>query len=401
MKVPGTKLNNENLRLLIKYILEYWSCCLDWEQGGIFHIRDNFALASPKKEEKNLLMHVRQMYNYSVGSELKIPRSEEAAHHLFQSLDSCFPAQEGFYPSGKLWRWQKPSGFLSSYDQFYTVIGLSRYARSFKDKEAFAKAEKLFLHMRDYFCPGDFAGDGLFTLYDPAEQKFFYRSGNSHLHHLEALINLYLAGRECGTLSKQREQNYINIIEQSLQLFLGKLYFPDLKLMPDNFDDDFNLPPGQRYGALSLAHSLEWIGFWQEASFISGLDIPFLKEEALSVAQKTFERGVWENGCFCEKYYKSHDEVLPIAEFWSLSEAILNAALLSRLFNDSSYLNKARQLFAWHQENMFDPEYGGIFSLVRYTGLPLGRQKGGAWKCDHHALRMAEKILEYRILADD
>lgn len=78
----------------LSYILTWWEDFIDWEKGGVFTVIKPFTKI-PVQEYKIPLMHLRQLYNYSVGFEQGHPRAEKIANHLANSLFEVFPERQG------------------------------------------------------------------------------------------------------------------------------------------------------------------------------------------------------------------------------------------------------------------------------------------------------------------
>ena len=387
----------------IHSILNYWKSAVDWKNGGIFYIRDPFDKIK-KDENKCLLMHVRQLYNFSVGYELKNQECEKIAKHLFNTLDPLFLKREGLYASfSKTKNKIDSKEEFSAYNQFYAVVGLSRYARAFNDKKAWYKAKDLFFHSKKSFSgKKKFRYFGVFASWNPHEKNLLWKNGNTILHLYEALINLSLS---LSVFSKEEQKKELALLlkelDDTLFLITNKIYDRKRKVMLEYFEDDLSISDYQLYGSVTNAHALEWIGFMIEMELITGKTIPFLNKEGKLLLDLSFKRAESKSGGFKNHYFLKEQKSIDFIDFWSQVEAILAACYAYKRYNDKKYLSYAKKLWKFYTRYFFDTEFGGIYSEVTSEGIATDRRKGHRFKCDHHNLRMAEKILFYRLLSSD
>ena len=85
-------------------------------------------------------------------------------------------------------------------------------------------------------------------------------------------------------------------------------------------------------------------------------------------------------------------------QFLGQVESTLTACYAAGYYRSSRYLAKARELLSFYFNYFVDREFGGIFSELSSSGIAVDRRKGHMYKCDHHNLRMCEKILKYGLL---
>ncbi len=387
----------------IKYILDYWKNAVDYENGGI-----HFYIKSIDREPTDLgvkcfLMHVRQMYNFSVGAKYEIEGSQDIACHLYETLDEVFEKKEGLYlPSqSKYTSYKEPKGnFAKMYDHFYAVIGLSKYASVFKNKDAYKKAKALFMNSMEKSNDGAYKEKGCFAYYDFDEKTGKHKNGNTLLHHAEATVNLLLCAKHIFTedefLFEKAEIG--KILHDADYLFSRKFFNYEYMLTPNDINNDLTLSDRTLYESDTLAHPMEWIGFWYEGGIVMEETIQFIKEHGETVTNICLERSNAKlDGCFRNDFYLQEMMSSGCACFWAQSEAILNTFIANKIY-DTDYSDVAEKMLDFYFGCFIDNEFGGIFSTVDSKGIATKRTKGYMYKCDHHSLRMCEKIIDYKLL---
>jgi mannose/cellobiose epimerase-like protein (N-acyl-D-glucosamine 2-epimerase family) len=381
----------------IAFILNYWKEAVDYENGGIFFLSNHYTGELEKTGEKSVLMHVRQLYNYSVGSLYNVADSEKIAGHLFHTLDSVFQKHQGCYVTNHPYL----GGFtkrITAYDQFYIVTGLAKYAAVFKDKKAYQRTKEHFLFTRRFFGDGSFSERGCFDSYDKKTGVFGIKTENAMLHHFEACINLLAAAQSVFNREDfEKEAHEISrIIEESNSLFFNRIYDKEKRIVRKFFENNMQPYKYQDRHPVTIAHALEWMGFFFEAQIL--LTKSFLKKEIQELTETTFLRGYHNSGCFLNDFFLEEGRCMATSVFWGQVEAVLGALYAYHLYKDIQYRNMADNLIKFYKENFVDDKDGGIFSGVTDDKIVFQRIKAFAYKCDHHSIRMCEKILQYKLL---
>ena len=393
-------MQQKDLKEHIYYILRYWQKAVDFEHGGIHFQRQNFSKDPIKQGKKCLLMHARQLYDFSVGFEYGFNDAQKIALHLYNSIDKVFPRYRGLHYSFNFSDMPSEKNLLSSYDLFYVVIGLSRYAKTFNDKEAFSKAKVIFLSTISFFIDDSLSERGIFTNFNTKEKNFFGKTGNSILHLLEASINLMIAAQRIfgDDLWKNEVQDITKFISPLYRLYEQRIYDKKLQVTDELFNDDFSPSDEQKYGYATGSHALEWFGFWLEISWLLGQKTEFLRESARALVDMTLKRCFYPNGCFQNNYFLRERKTFPVASFWAQPEAILGSFYAATFFGKRQYAVLGEKMFNFYVKNFPDRKFGGIFSDVTYNNVIINRNKGFSMKCDHHPIRMCEKIIGYNLL---
>lgn len=383
-------------------ILEYWKIAEDRQDGGIFCNMEPVRHQIGDPGQKCILMHARQLYNFSAGAEQGFKDCKEIADRLFDSLEELFPPQDGIYPPSPvkgMYVNRQYRGFVSSYNHFYVATAYARYAGMTGIIEHFYKAYNVWKETRRVYYAGPFTDNGIHAWVDEKGTPRG-KSGNVQLHHYEALINLYAASE---ILKDKLEQDKIqkeltDYLLEAETFFYRVLYDKRTKMTPDHLEEDLSF---KKEGHLTtLGHPLEWWGFLYEAELLTGRKNAFIREEGIALLQRCLDIGLMDTGCFCSHYYFDTDYVPQKTDFWTQIEAILTMSYAWHCLKDEKYLNAAKKMWEFYESYMLDKEHGGVFQRVAADGSLLSMQKGDMWKCDHHALRVCERIGTYRLLED-
>jgi mannose/cellobiose epimerase-like protein (N-acyl-D-glucosamine 2-epimerase family) len=390
----------------ISDILEYWKKAVDYEAGGIHFWLDDFEPGTVMKlGGKCLLMHVRQLYDYAVGIKYGIAGSPEIARHLYTTLDTVFPSHGGLYESGmRFRRFFRPdrSMHILFYDQLYTVIGLAKYAWATGDATVYAKAKGLYDTVMAAAVHHPFERNGLYAHYSVEDGHAQGKNGNTHLHHLEALLTLWEAATQTftGDDLQQELAGLRETIGKAYELFTAKLFDRQRLITPDDFNEEFQLSPKNLHSSVTMGHPLEWVGFWREAQILTGEQYPFLESDARSMVDATIARAVAPNGCFRNYFFLKEQLCAGVSDFWGQVEAVLGLLYAAQSCNEPRYREAAEACAGFYFEHYIDKEYGGIYLEMDQSGIATDRVKGSGYKCDHHCLRMCEKTIRYRLLDD-
>jgi len=383
----------------LRGINEWWEFMVDWEGGGIFVYDDPFACAV-RFPSRALLMHVRQMYNYCVGQEHGHAASERIARHLYETLDPLFErTEDGVYldtPS------RRHHFYVSSYNNAYVVLALSRFARTFGERGAIERAIAVYRAMDQRFADGPMEERGCWTVFDEDEQRGRYKSDNAVMHRFEAALNLLRVMRSIAPAMAAEHENYLRgEMEAMAHLFATRIAQPEEGYTVEHFTDDYEKPPFNDDLKQSLGHAFEWIGFLLEAETRLGMKFDFLDEIGPPLLQNALKNGLAENGAFSNDYIVSRRAGPQLAEFWPQVEVPLHWLWAAQRWGSDAFpTERAERMVAFYRENFFQKECygGGIMTEVSHNGVPVRSERGHNYKCDHHAVRFSEKALEYHLV---
>ena len=354
-------------------ILRYWERCRDREQGGLHHLIDATGTVQPGPN-RVLLIQSRQLYNYAEGLRAGFDFCREPAEHLFQYHLSALRTPGGWYTSLMDGKQFSPNG-LDTYMNLFVVLAMARYAQASGRADVRAEAWRLFRLIEEKTIPGDLRRDGVLGCWGEGERGFApigKYAGNNVLHYLEALVCLRDAG-----LENQLGDRVFAVRD----FFLARILDPREFVTFDAFRGGFH-DPDRRPGAYaSLAHGLEWFGFFREWP---GAELPESTERA--ILDKALNHAVQPNGAFMDQFYLTERRCAGAASFWTQSEGVKAFGLAARLFGEP-YGAAFRRTAEFYFTKFLDAD-GGVFSAVDRNGVAVSRMKGHAWKADYHSLRM-------------
>ncbi len=354
-------------------ILRYWERCRDRKGGGFHHLIDSTGTAIPTPN-RVVLIQARQLYNFAEGIRAGYGFCRDHADHLYDFLTSALRTPGGWYTSlmdGQL----SSSNALDTYMNLFVVLAMARYAQATGRAGVRDEAWRLFRLVEEKTIPGDLRANGVLGCWGEGERGFApigKYAGNNVLHYLEALVCLRDAGLEAQLGDR---------VFAVRDFFLARILDPMETVTFDAFRDGFH-DPDRRPGAYaSLAHGLEWFGFFREWP---GAELPAPIERA--ILDKALQNAVQDNGAFVDQFFLTERRCAGAASFWTQSEAVKAFCVAARLFGEP-YGDAFRRTAEFYFGKFLDAD-GGVFSSVDRNGVATSRMKGHAWKADYHSLRM-------------
>ena len=361
-------------------ILRYWERCQDRETGGCHHLIDSTGTVLPSPN-RVILIQARQLYNYAEGIRAGLDFCRELAAHLYDFMTGHLRTPGGWYTSlwdGKL---ATPAA-LDTYMNLFVVLAMARYAQASGRTDVRDEAWRLFRLVEEKTIPGDLRRDGVLGGWGDGGRGFppmGMFAGNNVLHSLEALICLRDAGLEAALGDR---------VFAVRDFFLARILDPHETVTYDAFRDGFQNPDRRPGAYASLAHGLEWFGFFREWP---GVELPEAVERAL--LEKALQNAVQPDGHFTDQFFLAERRCAGAASFWTQSEAVKGFGLGARLFGEP-YGDAFRRTAQFYFTRFLDAD-GGVFSAVDRNGVALSRMKGHAWKADYHSLRMCVEGLRH------
>ncbi len=323
---------------------------------------------------KIILVQARLLYNYAEGVRAGLAFCRDHADQLFHFMTSSLRTPGGWYTSlvdGKLY---SPDG-LDTYMNLFAVIGMARYAQATGRADVREEAWRLFRLIEEKTIPGSLRTDGVLGCWGEGERGFppmGKYAGNNVLHYLEAVVCLRDAGLEA---------KLGNRVFDVREFFLSRILDPKELVTFDAFREGFGDPNRMPGAYASLAHGLEWFGFFREWP---GAALPEATER--EILDKALLNAVQPDGHFTDQFYLTERRTAGTASFWTQSEAVKAFCVGSRLYG-APYGDAFQRTADFYFSKFLDRD-GGVFSSVDRNGVVTGRMKGHAWKADYHSLRM-------------
>jgi mannose/cellobiose epimerase-like protein (N-acyl-D-glucosamine 2-epimerase family) len=354
-------------------ILRYWERCRDRERGGFHHLIDSTGTVLPGPN-RVILIQARLLYNYAEGIRAGFDFCRDPANHLCDFLTSSLRTPGGWYASlvdGKL---SSPDG-LDTYMNLFVVLAMARHAQATGRADVRDEAWRLFRLVEEKTIPGSLRTDGVLGCWGEGERGFPPMgkfAGNNVLHYLEALVCLRDAGLEA-QLGRR--------VFDAREFFLARILDPKEFVTFDSFREGFHDPDRKPGAYTSLAHGLEWLGFFREWP---GAELPEATERA--ILDKALHCAVQPDGHFTDQFFLTERRGAGHASFWTQSEAVKGFGLAARLFGEP-YGDAFRRTADFYFTKFVDAD-GGVFSAVDRNGVAISRMKGHPYKADYHSLRM-------------
>jgi mannose/cellobiose epimerase-like protein (N-acyl-D-glucosamine 2-epimerase family) len=341
------------------------------------------------------------MYDYSVGYEHLHGGSERIAHHLYDTFDHIFPEKRGALMVEPPSRWHDES-VISGYNNAYAVIGFSRYAIAFERRDAAERALSIYLDLDRHFTDEPLAERGSWYFWNLDEDSFHKKADNAQIHRCEAAFHLYRALiKTAPDLAGCYREKLLNDCLDLIRLFERSIARPEEGYTIEDLEDDGSIPLHVEWVNQSLAHGFEWLGFLFEIEDLFETKVPFLGSKGALLGRNTLNNGLAPNGCFRNEWVPSRKAAPQYASFWPQVEAILGSLWCRQRWGDGMFpMEEAERMMEFYMNCMFKDDVlgGGILMQVSENGAPHSLQTGSSCKCDHHAVRMCEKVLDYGLL---
>lgn len=359
-------------------ILRYWLRARD-EDGAGFNCWIGPTGHVRGTHYNSLIINSRLLYNYAEGIRAGHDFCEEPARFLYDYIMGPLRCDEGWHTSfyhGE----RSPSEGFGTYDNLYVVIALARYSMATGDRALLDQAWQLFRLIEEHTITGRLEECGLLGNWGGGDRRgrrgrrgsVHTYSGNTNLHYLEALGCLAAAGIE---------EDLSDRVRALREFFLSYIWDEGRGVVHDMFFDGYATPwtgPGAR---TSLAHGLEWFGFFRE---FEGLSLP--AETERRILSMALEHSVLEDGFFQDAFYMVEGRTAGFAQFWTQSEAVLGFHVARAVYGEE-YEDALMRLTNYYFDHFVD-EDGSIFSEIDRNGVVVDRDKGDVWKADYHSVRM-------------
>lgn len=343
---------------------------LDSVNGG-FH--ENYAEDWSEQPDKtrSLVYLARMIWLAATGG------NQEAVDHGFKTLWEKFWDDDygGFYWMIGVDNELVPDPEKHLYGQAFAVYAM---AKAGKLNDALWAFQWFDLHAHD-----DENGGYVETLWSDGEKRisgegedsigtpYGLKSMNTHLHILEALIELYSATKD----SKVRSR-----LEEVFEIFTTRYMLLDGRLVYYATQDYHQASEVDSYG-----HAMEAAFLAIEAAEVLELKVEETWELARRMVDRCLEVG-WDDrygGMYNEGHFdKPPDDMNKI--WWVQAESYNALRLMANRYGSpyESYRDRQLRFIADHQ---IDPVHGGWFPTVNHDGSPVpGHIKSDAWTEGYH-----------------
>jgi len=308
----------------------------------------------------------------------------------FRILREAFwdPANGGIY-----WSVNPDGTPVDTKKQFYAevffIYALSEYYLAFEDDTAKQIAISMFMLMERYAFDSEYGGyieaktvdwEATDDLRLSPNEPNVKKSMNTHLHILEAYINLY-------RVWKSEEAR--NKLRHLIRIFLDKIIDPKTYHFYLFFDADWTV----RSDIDSYGHDIEGSWLLCEAAEVLG-DKELIEEVgkiALKMAEVTKKEGLDKNGGLY--YEKSGEHLHEQFDWWPQAEAVVGFFNAWQLSGKDDYLEVSNKSWEFIKKHIIDHQNGEWFWGVSDELKPLPNDKVNGWKAPYHNGRMCMEMM--------
>lgn len=378
----------------LKDILAYWmEFTIDQQNGGFVGRIDHNNRIYPDAP-KGAVLNCRILWTFSAAYNLtKNAAYLTVAENAFQYLTEYFIDHEF---GGVYWTVDYKGNPLDTKKQIYAlsfaVYGLTEFYHATKNERALQCAlntyDDIVKHSYDEKNGGYIEaltkdwkeiGDLRLSAKDANEKK----SMNTHLHVLEAFVNLH---RVCPTESLRVK------LHELIRLFTENIISKKTNHLVLFFDDEWN----ERSQVISYGHDIEAAWLVQEAAEVieDKLLLSKVKEQSLALIKAAVE-GLDEDGGLWYEYDPEQDHLIKQKHSWPQAEAMIGFFNAWQNTGDETFLNQSLKSWEFVKKYMHDKNCGEWYWGVNKDYSPMNKEdKVGIWKCPYHNSRACIEIIK-------
>ena len=377
----------------LENILEYWmNFAIDTQNGGFVGKVDHDNKIHAEAP-KGSVLNCRILWTFSAAYQLTkkeqyLKVAERAFYYLTEYLiDKVY--------GGIYWTVTHKGQPLDTKKQIYAlsfaVYGLSEFYHVSKNEKALELAKDIYGAIVKYSYDEKNGGyiealtrqwkeinDLRLSAKDANEKK----SMNTHLHVLEAFVNLYRVSPN--ELLKAQ-------VKELIQVFADHIISKQSNHLVLFFDDEWN----QRSNIVSYGHDIEAAWLIQEAVETTK-DQPLwnvIKHRLLALVQAAAE-GLDGDGGLWYEYDPSQNHLIKQKHSWPQAEAMIGFFNAWQNTSDEKYLNQSLKSWEFVKKHIHDKDGGEWYWGVYEDYSPMKKEdKVGVWKCPYHNSRACIEII--------
>lgn len=364
---------------------------LDHENGGCYGRRDAYNRLYPQAQ-KGVIMHTRVLWTFAAASRtLDSPQYRAVAEQMYAYIKEHFlDLQHG----GVRWmldqNGQVVNGRKQIYAQAFAIYAFSEYYLLTQEQEALDLALELFGLIERYSYDPNYGGyleafgtkwqeldDFRLSTKDANEAKTM----NTHLHIMEAYVNLYRA------YPQPRVGSSLRRIMSCIQ---SRFINPETGHQTLFFDEQWQA----KSSAISYGHDIEcsWL-LWEAAEVLGDEAVSAeLLPSVLRMAQSTLEEGLDHEGGVLNELAGEHlDSDL---HWWPQAEAVIGFWNAYQLSQKPPYAQAAQNCWQIIERYLKDREHGEWHWRVNaQREINRTENKAGPWKAPYHNVRMCLEMI--------
>jgi mannobiose 2-epimerase len=380
-------------------ILDFWiRNTVDEKQGGFSGKVDNNNIADPQAP-KGVVLNSRILWTFSAAylREKKPAYLEIASRAYKYIVDHFIDRKYG----GVYWSVDNKGAILNGRKQIYglafCMYGLTEYYKATREDIALHLAKNLFDHIEKYsfdekqggyleaFTQGWKLIDDLrLSEKDDNEKK----TANTHLHIIEAYVNLYTVWPD---------EKLLESIKHILDVFEQYIIDPRTFHLSLFMDEKWNV----RSSLVSYGHDIEAAWLLLECAETTGIEnyISRFKELSIKLADAATE-GLDADGGLWYEYDPAKDELIKEKHSWPQAEAMVGFLNAYQLTGNEKYLHYSLNIWKFVKHHIKDNNKGEWFWGVHADYSIMQKEKAGFWKCPYHnsraCIELIRRIKQYK-----
>ena len=376
-------------------ILNWWMEHMpDEEQGGFFGSVSNNNIPDTNAV-KGLVLNSRILWTFSAANSLtKNELHLNFATKAFNYISKYFVDEEF---GGAYWSLNADGSIHDGRKQIYgiafCIYGLAEYYKVSKNKKVLETAIQLYEVIEkysfdktknDYWEAFTRSWQPIDDLRLSSKDSNEAKTMNTHLHIIEAYVNLYSVWPE-----QKLKAQIINLLNLFDKYFINKNNH-HYNLF---FDNEWNLKSSlQSYG-----HDIEAAWLLQQcAEIIDDTNTTQnFRQLALPVTAATIEMIDKDGGMWYE-YEEATNEMIYEKHSWPQAEAMIGFLNAYQVSGEERWLLQSLQSWNFIKQNIIDKENGEWFWGITKDNNLMDKEKAGFWKCPYHNGRACLEII-YRV----
>lgn len=383
----------QEMKAELSRILDYWEAnSPDYEKGGFAGRIDHEGKRYPDAEKGGVL-NSRILWTFSAAYRyLEKPAYLGLAKRAFEYLrDYLYDHDNG----GTYWSVKSDGSRAQDrkqvYGQAFAIYGLSEYFAVSEDVEALALATEIYDKLEEYSFEPEHGGyiEAFSREWQPLEDMRLGGGGlnapktmNTHLHVIEAYVNLYLVWPDV----RLRRS-----IEELLKVFEKHIIHPETHRMILYSAMDW--APLSRN--MSFGHDIEasWL-LLESAETLHNEELTQKwRNNAVSMAEATFF-GLAPDGSLYYEYDPGTGHWDRHREWWVFAEAVVGYLNAWQITDNPAFLEKMYAIWEFTKKHILDLEGGEWFTGVNDDYSMVNGNKISFWKCPYHNARMCLEVIK-------
>lgn len=383
----------DDLHRELKAILDYWGHVVFDEQRDRFYGKVDEHDTPQADAPLGSVMYARVLWAFSAGYEaIKDPVYLQRAAVAYKYLTTVFWDEEH---GGIYWTVDSSEHPLEDKKQIYAlafaIYGLSEYYKIDPDKNVLERARILYKliekHSYDPRYGGYFeafkrdwttADDLRLSEKDNNDKKTM----NTHLHIMEAYVNLY--GIFPDPTLHQRIAELIDLFRHRF------IQHPNYHLILF-FDEQWR----STSATISYGHDIEasWLLLEAAEAINDHERIAAIKNMAAAITCAV-EEGIDTDGGLCYEY--EPDEALLIGEkhWWVQAEACVGFLNTWQITGELRYFQLFERTWDFIQKKIILPDREWVWGVERDGTIMKDQDMAGIWKCPYHNTRCLLEVIE-------